>query len=158
VAVPLPGGGSFSLGVAGGPLVVALILGWRGTTFGIGWRMPVAANMVLRNFGLSIFLGQVAIASGRPFVDTVASQGPAVLVAAVAVLVTLVATVLLVGHFVLRIRFDDLLGVCAGATGNPAILAGANRMLGSDRPDIGYAIVFPTMTIAKIVAVQLLLG
>jgi putative transport protein len=158
VKVPLPGGGSFSLGVAGGPLVVALILGWRGSTFGIGWRMPVAANMVLRNFGLSIFLGQVAIASGRPFVETVASQGPAVLIAALVVLVTLVATVLLVGHYILRIRFDDLLGVCAGATGNPAILAGANRMLGSDRPDVGYAIVFPTMTIAKIIAVQLMLG
>jgi putative transport protein len=158
VKVPLPGGGSFSLGVAGGPLVVALILGWRGTIFGIAWRMPVAANMVLRNFGLSIFLGQVAIASGRPFVETVASQGPAVLVAASLVLITLVAVVMLVGHYVLRIRFDDLLGVCAGATGNPAILAGANRMLGSDRPDIGYAIVFPTMTIAKIIAVQLMLG
>jgi putative transport protein len=54
------------------------------------------------------------------------------------------------------IRFDDLLGVCAGATGNPAILAGASRMLGSDRPDVG--IVFPTMTIATIIAVQLMLG
>lgn len=158
IAVPLPGGGSFSLGVAGGPLVVALFLGWRGIAFGIAWRMPVAANMVLRNFGLSIFLGQVAIASGRPFVDTVVSQGPAVLVAALLVLVTLVAVVMLVGHYVLGIRFDDLLGVCAGATGNPAILAGANRMIGSDRPDIGYAIVFPTMTIAKIIAVQLMLG
>uniref|UniRef100_UPI001F351B90 aspartate-alanine antiporter-like transporter n=1 Tax=Falsiroseomonas oryziterrae TaxID=2911368 RepID=UPI001F351B90 len=158
VAIPLPGGGSFSLGVAGGPLVVALFLGWRGSTFGIGWRMPVAANLVLRNFGLSIFLGQVAIASGRPFVETVASQGPAILVAAMIVVLTLVATVLAIGHYVLRIRFDDLLGVCAGATGNPAILAGASRMIGSDRPDIGYAIVFPTMTIAKIVAVQLALG
>jgi putative transport protein len=91
-------------------------------------------------------------------VDTVVSQGPAVLVAALLVLVTLVAVVMLVGHYVLRIRFDDLLGVCAGATGNPAILAGANRMIGSDRPDVGYAIVFPTMTIAKIIAVQLMLG
>lgn len=157
VAVPLPGGGSFSLGVAGGPLVVALFLGWRGSSFGIGWRMPVAANLVLRNFGLSIFLGQVAIASGRPFIDTVVAQGPAVLLAALLVLATLAGTVLLLGHFVLRIRFDDLLGICAGATGNPAILSGANRLLGSDRPDIGYAIVFPTMTIAKIVAVQWLL-
>ncbi len=114
--------------------------------------MAVAATMVLRHFGLSIFLGQVAIASGRPFFDTVASQGPAVLLAGV----TLVAVVLLVGHDVLRIRSDDLLG--AGATGNPAILAGANRMLGNGRPDVGYAIVFPTMTIAKIIAVQLMLG
>ncbi|MBR0672884.1 YidE/YbjL duplication [Roseomonas soli] len=158
ISIPLPGGGGFSLGVAGGPLVVALVLGWRGRTLGIGWRMPVAANMVLRNFGLSIFLGQVAIASGRPFVETVAAQGPAVLAGAALVLATIVLTVLLIGHVILRIRIDDLFGVCAGATGNPAILAGANRLLGSDRADVGYAIVFPTMTIAKIVAVQLLLG
>ncbi|MBR0653045.1 YidE/YbjL duplication [Roseomonas terrae] len=158
ITIPLPGGGNFSLGVAGGPLVVALFLGWRGSTFGIGWRMPVAANMVLRNFGLSIFLGQVAIASGRPFVDTVAAQGLAVLLGAALVLATIVLTVLLVGHLLLRIRMDDLFGVCSGATGNPAILAGANRMLGSDRADVGYAIVFPTMTIAKIIAVQFMLG
>lgn len=158
IRVPLPGGGGFSLGVAGGPLVVALVLGWRGSTLGIGWRMPVAANIVLRNFGLSIFLGQVAIASGRPFVETVAAQGPAVLAGAALVLATIVLTVLLIGHLILRIRVDDLFGVCAGATGNPAILAGANRLLGSDRADIGYAIVFPTMTIAKIIAVQLMLG
>ena len=101
---------------------------------------------------------QVAIASGRPFVDTVAAQGLPVLAGAALVLAAIVLVVLLVGYFVLRIRIDDLFGVCAGATGNPAILAAANRMLGSDRADVGYAIVFPTMTIAKIIAVQLMLA
>ena len=57
IPVPLPGGGTFSLGVAGGPLVMALVLGWLGRTGPIGWRMPVVANLVLRNLGLSIFIG-----------------------------------------------------------------------------------------------------
>ena len=64
IPVPLPGGGTFSLGVAGGPLVMALILGWLGRTGPIGWRMPVVANLVLRNLGLSVFIGAVAIGAG----------------------------------------------------------------------------------------------
>jgi uncharacterized transporter YbjL len=77
--------------------------------------VPVASKIVLRDLGRSIFLGQVAIASGRPIVDILASQDPAVKLAAFLVLVTLVATVLVVRQRV-RIRFGDLLGVCAGAT------------------------------------------
>ncbi|MDB5962783.1 MAG: YidE/YbjL duplication [Massilia sp.] len=158
IPIPLPGGGSFSLGVAGGPLVMALVLGWLGRTGPIGWRMPVAANIVLRNLGLSIFIGQVALGAGAPFVSTLATQGPAMLLAALMVLLVMVLTVLVLGHLVLRIPFDDLLGVCSGVTGNPAILAAASRLAPTDRPDVGYAMVFPTITIAKVIAVQLLLG
>ncbi|MGH6644139.1 MAG: aspartate:alanine exchanger family transporter, partial [Bradyrhizobium sp.] len=111
IPVPLPGGGRFSLGVAGGPLVVALVLGWLGRTGPIGWRMPVVANLVLRNLGLSVFIGSVAIGAGAPFVHTVASNGIQILLGGGAVLLTLVLIVLAGGHL-LRIPFDDLLGVC----------------------------------------------
>jgi putative transport protein len=103
--------------------------------------------------GSSIFLGQVAIASGRPFVDTLASQGGPVGKLAAASYWTLFATVLVVGQRV-RIRFDDLLGVCVGPA--PTQPSGASRILGSNRPDVG--ILFPTTTIAKIIAEQLMLG
>ena len=56
-----------------------------------------------------------------------------------------------------REPFDDLLGVCAGVTGNPAILAAASRLAPTDRPDVGYAISYPSATIVKIIAVQTLL-
>ncbi|KAB0269136.1 aspartate:alanine exchanger family transporter [Microvirga brassicacearum] len=157
IPVPLPGGGTFSLGVAGGPLVMALILGWLGRTGPIGWRMPVVANLVLRNLGLSIFIGSVAIGAGSPFVQTVASNGIQILLGGAAVLLTLVLIVL-VGGYLLRIPFDDLLGVCAGSTGNPAIVAAAGRLAPTDRTDIGYAICFPSTTIVKIIAVQVLLS
>lgn len=157
VPVPLPGGGSFSLGVAGGPLVMALVLGWLGRTGPIGWGMPVVANLVLRNLGLAIFIGSVAIGAGAPFVRTVASNGVPILLGGAAVLLTLVVTVLVGGHL-LRIPFDDLLGVCAGSTGNPAIVAAAGRLAPTERTDIGYAICFPSMTIVKIIAVQVLLS
>jgi putative transport protein len=156
IPIPLPGGGSFALGVAGGPLVTALVLGALGRTGRIGWTMPVVANLVLRNLGLAIFIGVVAIGAGQPFAKTVASSGIPILLGGAAVLLTLILIVL-GGGYVLRIPFDDLLGVCAGATGNPAILAAAGRLAPTDRPDIGYAICFPSATIVKIVAVQLLL-
>ncbi|MGO4525174.1 aspartate:alanine exchanger family transporter [Microvirga sp. 2MCAF35] len=157
IPVPLPGGGTFSLGVAGGPLVIALVLGWLGRTGPLGWRIPVVANLVLRNLGLAIFIGAVAIGAGSPFVETVASNGIQILLGGAAVLLTLVLIVLVVGYL-LRIPFDDLLGVCAGSTGNPAIVVAAGRLAPTERTDIGYAICFPSMTIIKIIAVQVLLS
>jgi putative transport protein len=74
-----------------------------------------------------------------------------------AVLLTLVLITLVVGYL-LRIPFDDLLGVCAGSTGNPAILVAAGRLAPTERTDLGYAICFPAMTIVKIIAVQVLLS
>jgi putative transport protein len=61
----------------------------------------------------------------------------------------------LAGHHVLRIPFDDLLGVASGTTGNPAILVFATRMVATERPDIGYAMIFPAATIVKVVSVQI---
>jgi putative transport protein len=118
--------------------------------------MPLPANIVLRNFGLTLFLAAVGINSGQAFVITVAQTGPVMLLIGAAVLLTTVAIVLLVGHYLLRIPFDDLLGVASGATGNPAILVYATRMAPTDRPDIGYAMIFPSATIVKVVAVQII--
>jgi putative transport protein len=72
-----------------------------------------------------------------------------------AVLLTTVFIVLLVGHYVLKIPFDDLVGVASGATGNPAILVYSTKVAPTERPDIGYAMIFPSMTLMKVIAVQI---
>jgi putative transport protein len=118
--------------------------------------MPLPANIVLRNFGLTLFLATVGINSGQAFVTTVSQTGPLLLLIGAAVLLTTVLMVLLVGYYVLRIPFDDLLGVASGATGNPAIVVYATRMAPTDRPDIGYAMIFPSATLVKVVAVQII--
>ena len=158
IPFPVPVLGSIKVGVAGGSLVMALILGKLGRTGPLTWTMPLSANLTLRNFGLSIFLAQVGMSSGAPFVKTVASQGPILLVAGAAMLLVLALTPLLVGHFVMRIPFGDLLGVTAGVTGNPAILAYAFRSYPSDRVEICYAMIFPAATIVKIVIAQVLIA
>jgi putative transport protein len=156
VKVPVPGLGTVSLGLAGGVLVVALILGYVGRTRNVGWMLPLSANLTLRTFGLTLFLASVGILSGPAFAETILTPtGVRLFVLGVAVLLATVGLVLGVGWWVRRTPFDDLLGVGAGATGNPAILVYASRLMQTERPDVAYAMIFPAMTLAKILAVQL---
>lgn len=155
IPIPIPGVGTVTLGIGGGPLIVALIAGKLRRTGPLVWVMPLPANIVLRNFGLALFLAAVGINAGQPFVTTVSQTGASLLLIGVAVLLTTVLIVLLVGHYVMRIPYDDLLGIASGATGNPAILVYGTRMAPTERPDISYAMIFPSMTIVKVVAVQI---
>jgi putative transport protein len=154
IPIPIPGVGTVTLGIGGGPLIVALIVGKLRRTGPLLWVMPLPANIVLRNFGLALFLAAVGINAGQPFVRTVSETGLTMLLIGAAVLLTTVLIVLLVGYYVLRIPYDDLVGVASGATGNPAILVYSTRMAPTERPDIGYAMIFPSMTIVKLIAVQ----
>jgi putative transport protein len=157
IPIPIPGVGMVTLGLAGGPLVVSLVLGWLGRTGPVIWHMPASANLVLRNFGLTLFLARVGIDSGAPFVEQVRHSGFAFVFAGMIILLTVVLIVLIVGYFFLKIKFDDLLGIAAGATGNPAILAYGNSLAPTGKPDINYAMIFPGVgTIVKIIAVQVL--
>jgi putative transport protein len=157
IPIPIAGAGRVTLGLAGGPLVVALVLGWLGRTGPVIWHMPASANQVLRNFGLAMFLARVGIDSGSPFIEQVRHSGFAFVIAGMIVLLIVVAIILLVGYFLLKIKFDELLGIAAGATGNPAILAYGNSLAPTGKPDINYAMVFPGVgTIVKIIAVQVL--
>jgi putative transport protein len=62
---------------------------------------------------------------------------------------------LLVGHYLMKIPYDDLVGIASGATGNPAILVYSTKMAPTERPDIGYAMIFPSMTLVKVIAAQI---
>jgi putative transport protein len=155
IPIPIPGVGIVTLGIGGGPLIVALILGKLRRTGPMLWTMPLPANIVLRSFGLAMFLATVGVNAGQPFVRTVAESGFTMLFIGVAVLLTTVAIVLLAGHYLLKIPYDDLVGVASGATGNPAILVYSTKMAPTERPDIGYAMIFPSMTLVKVLAAQI---
>jgi putative transport protein len=155
IPIPIPGVGVVTLGIGGGPLIVALILGKLRRTGPMLWTMPLPANIVLRNFGLAMFLATVGVNAGQPFVRTVAESGLTMLFIGAAVLLTTALIVLLAGHYLLRIPYDDLVGVASGATGNPAILVYSTKMAPTERPDIGYAMIFPSMTLVKVIAVQI---
>jgi putative transport protein len=153
IPLPIPGVGRVTLGLAG-VLLVALVLGTFRRTSGIVWTLPLSANLVLRNFGLTLFLAQVGMSSGPKFAATIAESGLAFVLLGALILLPLVAVTMIVGRL-LGIPIDDLFGVVSGVTGNPGILAYASRAAPTDRPDIGYAMIFPSMTVVKILFVQI---
>ena len=158
VKVPIPGVGAFSLGLAGGPLIVSLVLGYLGRSGSLSWHLPLAANLTLRSFGLTLFLAAVGIGSGAPFVETLSTEGASFLLLAAAIVLGAFLTVLLLGHYVYRLSTDDLLGVVSGTGGNPAILAYANQSVRSDGIDVAFATIYPSTTILKIVCAQVAIG
>ncbi len=158
VQVPIPGLGHLSMGLAGGPLVAALVLGKLGRTGPLVWHLPLPANLTLRTFGLTLFLAAVGLGSGAPFVQTLADQGLVFVAISVAIVLGAMLVAFLVGQYLLRMDTDDLLGAVSGVTGNPAILVYTNKTVSSDRIDAAYATIFPSMTIFKIVCTQVALG
>ncbi|MBX3687875.1 TrkA C-terminal domain-containing protein [Dokdonella sp.] len=159
VPIPIPGIGTVGLGAAGGVIVMALVFGHLRRAGPFNWSLPHAANAVLRNFGLTLFLASVGMSSGAPFVTSIANDGLTLLLAGVIQVAVVVLIVILGGYFVLRMNYDDVLGIASGATGNPAILAYGNQLCPTSRPDMGYAMIFPGVgTILKIVLVQVMLG
>ena len=138
-----------------GVLIMALILGKLRRTRGMSWTIPLSANLVIRNLGLTLFLAQVGMASGPKFAATVTETGFMMLGLGAVVLVALVVPILILGLFVFRMPYDEVAGIVAGACGNPAILAYSNKLTPTDRPDIGYAMIFPGMTIVKILFVDI---
>jgi putative transport protein len=154
IQVPVPGVGKLAIGLAG-VLVVALILGQLRRTGGMNWTIPISANLVLRNLGLTLFLAQVGMSSGPKFAATVAEAGLLFLGLGALILVALVLPILVLGLYVFRMPYDQVAGIVAGACGNPAILAYANKLAPTDRPDIAYAMIFPGMTIVKILFVDI---
>lgn len=159
VPIPLPGGLTVELGFAGGPLLVGLVLGARGFTGRFVWTLPYSANLTIRQLGLVLFLAGVGTQAGYPFVQTLASPEGLLLLGAGAVITCGTALALLwVGYRLLRIPMSLLSGMLAGLQTQPAVLGFATEQAGSDLPNVGYATVYPTATILKIVLVQLLLA
>lgn len=154
IHVPLPLIGTLSVGLAG-VLIMALVLGNLRRIGGMNWTIPLSANLVIRNLGLTLFLAQVGMASGPKFAATVTETGMSMLALGAVVLVALVAPILILGLLVFRMPYDEVAGIVSGACGNPAILAFSNKLAPTDRPDLGYAMIFPGMTIVKILFVDI---
>jgi putative transport protein len=154
LVLPIPAIGKISIGVSG-VLVIALVLGQLRRTGGMNWTIPLSANIVLRNLGLTLFLAQVGMASGPKFANAVTDHGLLMLGLGALVLLALVLPIMILGWFVFKMPYDELAGIVAGACGNPAILAYANKLAPTERPDLGYAMIFPGMTIVKILFVDI---
>ena len=158
IPVPLPGGIVFKLGVAGGPLVAALILGNVGRTGPLVWSLPYSANLTLRQVGLVLFLAGIGTRSGYAFVTTLSQGGGLAIFAAGVVIITVVAvSTLWVGHRLMKVPLGLLVGMLAGLQTQPAVLGFSLEQTKNELPNIGYAMVYPVAMIAKILLAQLIL-
>jgi putative transport protein len=159
IPIPLPGGLVFTLGFAGGPLVVALILGALGRTGPLVWSLPYSANLTLRQIGLIMFLAGVGTRAGYAFVSTFTQGGGLYLFVAGAIITTLTALATLwIGYTLLKIPMSLLIGLLAGLQTQPAVLGFALEQTGNDLPNLGYASMFALAVIVKIIVAQLLVA
>jgi putative transport protein len=145
------------LGLAGGPLIVAIILSRVGRIGPLLWYMPNNANFAIREIGIVLFLSCVGLHSGEKFVDTLV-HGDGLKWMLMAMLITLVPlfTVGLVARIVLKTNYVSICGLLAGSMTDPPALAFANTVSGSDAPSISYATVYPLTMLLRVVCAQVL--
>jgi putative transport protein len=145
------------LGLAGGPLIVALALGRIGHIGSLVWHMPLSANHAFREFGIALFFAALGLAAGDQFFAAVLS--PRGLVWLVAGLVITMVPLLAVGIWsrtVEKMNFVTLSGLLAGGTTNPPALTFVNNLCNSEAPSLAYATVYPLTTLLRILVAQVL--
>jgi putative transport protein len=157
VEVPVPGTGGVSLGIAGGPLLVGLVVGRLQRTGPVLWSLPYSVSATLSQLGMLVFLAYAGSSSGAALVDALAGDlGPRLLLLGALVTVTVAAGLLLTARLT-GAYGPRLAGVVAGTQTQPAVLAYANDTTGADpRVNLGYALVYPVAMIVKVVAAPLL--
>lgn len=156
ISFQLPGGITFKLGFAGGPILVALVLGYIRRTGPIVWSLPYSANITLQQIGLILLLAGIGIQSGHTFGQTLISKQGALLLGASTLLIVFTTMVgLFVGHRIFKIPYSLLTGMLAS---QPAVLDYASDRSNNKLPSIGFALVLPVLLICKIILTQVLFG
>lgn len=158
--VPVPGGGSFTIGAAAGTLLVGLVMGRVGRLGPVVTSLPHTATAVLSEIGLLIFLAYAGANAGGQILNAFASGDVVSILALGAAVTTVVGAALYVSmRWGFRSGGTRLSGIVAGAQTQPALLAFANGRTGHDpRVALGYALVYPTAMVVKILLAQVLGG
>ncbi|MDR2337681.1 MAG: hypothetical protein LBE20_03405 [Deltaproteobacteria bacterium] len=146
------------LGLAGGPLVMAILMSAFGPKFNFPTRITKSAALMLREVGICLFLACVGLSAGERFVETVAS-GDGLLWIGLGVIITIVPLMFVgvLAYKVFKVDYFILMGMMAGSTTDPPALSYSVGASGSDKPSIGYATVYPLTMFLRIMTAQLLI-
>lgn len=152
--VPTP----VKLGLAGGPLCIAILIGAFGYKAKLVAYTTTSANLMLREIGLALFLASVGIKAGANFVDTVVA-GDGLTYVWCGFLITVVPILImgLIGKLYCKLNYFTLMGLIAGSTTDPPALAFANQTAGNDAPAVGYSTVYPLSMFLRILTAQLII-
>lgn len=143
------------LGLAGGPLIVAILIGRFGTHFHLVTYTTMSANLMLREIGIALFLAAVGIGAGDGFIDAIADGGYRWIGYGVIITVVPLIIVALVARLWLKMNYYTLMGLIAGSTTDPPALAYANATAGNDMPAVGYSTVYPVVMFLRVLTAQI---
>ncbi len=146
------------LGLTGGPLVVAILIGYFGPKHNLVTYNTISANLMIREIGICIFLACVGLGTGEQFIETVASESGLTWIL-YGIAITMVPILLggIIGRYMFHINYFTLLGVLAGANTNPSALAYVREQTSADAPTVGYANVYPFAMFLRIVTIQIII-
>ncbi|MCR5408259.1 MAG: putative transporter [Bacteroidales bacterium] len=145
------------LGLAGGPLIVAILLGNFGPKLRITTYTALSANLMIREIGISLFMAAVGLGAGKTFVSSLVGGGYMwVFYGAIITLVPM-TIIALVARLAIKMDFFKICGLLAGGTTDPALLSFAEQMYGSGRIAVNYATVYPLTMFLRVVAAQVLI-
>lgn len=145
------------LGLAGGPLIVAILIGRFGPKYKLVTYTTTSANLMVREIGIALFLACVGLEAGEGFVETVVEKQGYIWIGYGA-MITIVPLILsgILGRYVFKLNYYTLIGVLSGATTNPPALAFSNDTTSCDAPSVGYATVYPFTMFLRVLTAQLL--
>ena len=151
--IPTP----MKLGLAGGPLIVAILISRFGYKLGLVTYTKASANMMLREVGIALFLASVGIKSGATFFETVTS-GDGLIYMSGGLLITVIPVfiVALLARKRYKMNYYSIIGLVAGASTNPPALAFANSQTEHDAPAVAYSTVYPLTMFLRILTAQLM--
>ncbi len=145
------------LGLAGGPLIIAILLGYFGPKWKITTYTTLSANMMIREIGISLFMAAVGIGAGENFVASILGGGYWWILYGALITIIPVATIFLVARLAFKLNFYQICGLISGGTTDPAVLAFAQGMYGTDYTSVNYATVYPLTMFMRVLMAQLLI-
>ena len=146
------------LGLAGGPLIVSILISRFGPQYKMITYTTMSANLMVREIGISLFLACVGLGAGKEFIETIINEGGYIWIA-YGVLITVIPLLLtgIIGRYVCKLNYYTLIGVLSGANTNPPALAYSNDLTSCDAPAVGYATVYPLAMFLRVLTAQLLI-
>lgn len=146
------------LGLAGGPLIVAILISRFGYKYKLVTYTTQSANLMLREIGITLFLACVGISAGDGFVDTIVNNGGFAWIGYGFIITTVPLLIIgCIGRYFCKVNYFTLMGLIAGSTTDPPALAYSNATAGNDAPSVGYATVYPLTMFLRVLTAQLLI-
>ena len=148
---------AIKLGLAGGPLIIAILLGHFGPKYKVTTYTTMSANLMIREIGISLFLAAVGLGAGENFVSSIVNGGYWWILYGALITIVPLSITFLVARALCHLNFYQICGLISGSTTNPPVLAFAQGMYGSDYTSVNYATVYPLSMFLRVLVAQLLI-